>query len=49
MDKLPVRKAFAAALDRADYVNNILGGIGLPAEQLLPLVQAEMAVGAPGA
>ncbi len=35
-DKLQVRKAFSAALDRKDFVENVLGGIGLPAGQFLP-------------
>ena len=35
-DKAPVRKAFAAAFNRQSFVDNVLGGIGLPAEQFLP-------------
>ena len=35
-DKLRVRKAFAAAFDRSDFVDNVLGGIGLAADQFLP-------------
>jgi oligopeptide transport system substrate-binding protein len=35
-DKVGVRKAFAAAFDRNDYVTNVLGGIGLPSGQFLP-------------
>jgi oligopeptide transport system substrate-binding protein len=35
-DKPAVRKAFSAALDREDYVRNVLGDIGLPAGQFLP-------------
>jgi oligopeptide transport system substrate-binding protein len=36
LNKVPLRKAFAAALDRNDFVENVLGGIGLSAEQFVP-------------
>ena len=35
-DKPGARKAFALAFDRNDFVNNVLKGIGIPAEQFLP-------------
>jgi oligopeptide transport system substrate-binding protein len=35
-DNLKVRQAFAFALDRNDFVENVLGGIGIPADQFLP-------------
>ncbi len=35
-DKPQVRRAFSAALDRNEFVNNILGGIGEPADQFVP-------------
>ncbi|MGH2368745.1 MAG: peptide ABC transporter substrate-binding protein, partial [Chloroflexota bacterium] len=35
-DHPAVRRAFAAALDRDEFVSQVLGAIGVPAEQLVP-------------
>ncbi|HEU5316160.1 MAG TPA: peptide ABC transporter substrate-binding protein [Chloroflexota bacterium] len=35
-DKAPVRKAIGASFNRQSFVDNVLGGIGLPSEQFLP-------------
>lgn len=35
-DNMLVRKAFAAAINRQDFVNSVLGGLALPAGQFVP-------------
>ena len=35
-DRPAVRRAFAAALDRDDFVSSVLGGLGVAAQQLVP-------------